>query len=151
MFIVVRMGSSKFSNVLVAPCGMNCAVCRAYLAYSRGVPKKRGSVTHCSGCISRGKNCFIKRACPKLSKKQVRFCYECKDMPCQGVDRVDRRYRVRYGVSLVGNLREIEERGVDAFLRSQEGKFGCSVCGDVVSVHDGKCYACAAKAVKART
>ena len=72
-------------------------------------------------------------------------------MPCEGVDRVDRRYRVRYGVSLVGNLREIEERGVDAFLQSQEGKFGCSVCGDVVSVHDGKCYACVAKSARART
>jgi hypothetical protein len=69
-------------------------------------------------------------------------------MPCEGVDRVDRRYRARYGVSLVGNLREIEEQGIDAFLRSQEAKFRCSACGDVVSVHDGKCYACIAKASK---
>ena len=139
------MASTKFSAELVAPCGMNCAVCRAYLAYNHGVPRKRGSVTHCSGCLPRGKNCFIKRACKKLSKKEVRFCYECEDMPCEGVDRVDRRYRARYSVSFVGNLREIEERGIDAFLQSQEAKFKCSACGDVVSVHDGKCYACAAK------
>ena len=136
------MQSSKFSSDLVAPCGMNCGVCRAYLAYSRGVPKKRGTVTHCSGCIPRGKNCFIKRGCPKLSRKEVRFCYECKDLPCERVDRVDRRYRARYGVSLVGNLREIEEHGVGAFLKSQEAKFKCPVCGDVLSVHNGKCYVC---------
>ncbi len=145
------MESSRFSAELVAPCGMNCAVCRAYLAYSRSVPKKRGSVTHCSGCLPRGKNCFIKRACPKLSQGQVRFCYECKDLPCENVDRVDRRYRARYGVSFVSNLKEIEEKGIDAFLKDQEAKFRCSVCGDVVSVHDGKCYACAAKTSKNKT
>ena len=133
----------KFTSELVAPCGMNCAVCRAYLAYSRGVPKKRGDVTHCSGCIPRGKNCFIKRGCPKLSRKEVRFCYECKDLPCEGVNRVDKRYKARYGVSIVGNLREIEENGVEAFLKKQEAKFKCPACGDVVSIHDGKCYACA--------
>jgi rubrerythrin len=70
-------------------------------------------------------------------------------MPCEGVDRVDRRYRARYGISFVGNLREIEERGVDAFLKDQEVKFVCPVCGDVVSVHDGKCYACVAKTANA--
>jgi hypothetical protein len=70
-------------------------------------------------------------------------------MPCEGVDRVDRRYRARYGISFVGNLREIEERGVDAFLKDQEVKFVCPVCGDVVSVHDGKCYARVAKTANA--
>jgi hypothetical protein len=138
------MENVKFSAELVAPCGMNCAVCKAYLAYSRGVPKKRGSVSHCSGCIPRGKNCFIKRSCKKLMKGEVRFCYECKDLPCEKVDRVARRYLARYGFDFVGNLREIEARGMEAFLRSQEAKFKCPTCGDVVSVHDGKCYLCLA-------
>jgi ribosomal protein L37E len=45
-------------------------------------------------------------------------------------------------MSMVGNLRELEENGVEAFLKSQEAKHNCPECGDVISVHDQKCYAC---------
>jgi len=136
------MQSRKFTPELLAPCGINCGVCKAYLAYSRGVLKKRGSVTHCLGCLPRNKNCFIKRGCAKLSKNMVRFCFQCNTMPCSNLDRVDRRYREHYGISLVGNLREIEENGLEAFLKSQEAKYKCPECGDVISVHDRKCYLC---------
>jgi hypothetical protein len=136
------MEKGKFTSELVAPCGMNCGICKAYLAYSRGVPRKRGSVTHCSGCRPRDKNCFIKRGCSKLSKNQVRFCYECEQMPCANLDRVDRRYRLRYAMSMVSNLRELEEKGMESFLKTQAAKYKCPVCGDVTSVHDGKCYVC---------
>jgi hypothetical protein len=47
---------------------------------------------------------------------------------------------VRYGMSMVGNLREIEEKGVPSFLKNQEAKYNCSECGGVISVHDRKCY-----------
>ena len=137
-----RMQSRKFTPELIAPCGMNCGVCKSYLAYSRGVPKKRGSVTHCSGCLPRNKNCFIKRGCEKLSKNMVRFCFECETMPCRNLDRLDRRYRERYGMSMVENLKEIQAKGVPAFLQRQENKYACQKCGDIVSVHDGKCYSC---------
>jgi hypothetical protein len=136
------MQNSKFRPELVAPCGMNCGVCKAYLAYSRGVLRKRGSVTHCSGCLPRNKNCFIKRGCTKLSKNKVRFCFECENMPCSNLDRLDRRYRERYGMSMVGNLRELEENGLEAFLKKQETKYKCPECGDIISAHDGKCYVC---------
>jgi hypothetical protein len=139
------MTQREFSPELIAPCGMNCCVCKAYLAYSRGVPKQKGKVTHCAGCLPRGKNCFIKRGCKKFGGDRVRFCFECADMPCKNLDRIDRRYRERYGASLVGNLRMIEERGVEEFLRAQREKYECPECGDVVSIHDGKCYACGYK------
>jgi hypothetical protein len=135
----------EFTPELIAPCGMNCGVCKAYLAYSRGVPKQKGKVTHCAGCLPRGKNCFIKRGCKKLRGNRVRFCFECESMPCKNLDRIDRRYRERYGASLIENLRMIEERGVEEFLRTQREKYECPECGDVVSIHDGKCYACGYK------
>src|SRR4030065_169059 len=136
------MQRRKFTPELLAPCGMNCGVCKAYLAYARGVLKKRGSVTHCLGCLPRNKNCFIKRGCAKLSKNMVRFCFQCNTMPCSNLDRLDRRYRERYGMSMAENLKEIETKGAPAFLESQETKYTCPTCGDVVSVHDRKCYAC---------
>ncbi len=133
---------NSFTSEMIAPCGMNCGICRAYLAYSRGVAQKRGKVTHCSGCLPRNKNCHIKRGCQKLSKNQFRFCFECDAMPCKNLDRLDRRYRERYGMSMVDNLKELKAKGMNAFLSGQRDKYHCPSCGDVVSVHDGKCYSC---------
>ena len=45
-------------------------------------------------------------------------------------------------MSMVENLREIREKGMEKFLEKQEKKYRCPECGDFVSVHDGKCYVC---------
>lgn len=127
---------------LIAPCGMNCAICKWYLAYSRNIPKKRGKVIHCPGCIPRGKNCFIKRGCKKLRKNEIKFCFECKDMPCENLDRLDRRYKKHYNMSMVENLKELKRRGMKKFLENQRKKYKCPECGGVISVHDNKCYDC---------
>ena len=63
-------------------------------------------------------------------------------MPCENLDRLDRRYRKRYGMSMVENLKELQEKGMEKFLKNQEERYECPECGDVISVHDGKCYAC---------
>jgi hypothetical protein len=134
---------SKFTVDLIAPCGINCGICKAYLAYSRGVPKEKGKVSHCTGCRARDKKCaFIKRDCAKLREKQIRFCYECPQMPCERLAKLDALYVARYGMSMVENQKMLKEKGAEAFLKSQAEKYRCPKCGDVVSVHDGKCYAC---------
>ncbi len=136
---------------LVAPCGINCGLCRAYLAYSRGVPREKGKVTHCSGCRVRNRNCaFLKRDCEKLRKGKVGFCFECADMPCENLRRLDDKYRKRYGMSPVENLQEIKDVDLDEFLLRQRNRYGCPNCGDVVSVHDGICYRCLAEQKKGR-
>jgi len=136
------MQKRNFTPELIAPCGMNCGVCKSYLAYSRGVPEKKGKISHCTGCLPRNKNCVLKRGCRKLRRNEIKSCLECDDMPCENLDRLDQRYRRHYGMSMVENLREIKERGMEKFLESQEEKYWCPECGDVVSVHDGKCYTC---------
>jgi rubrerythrin len=45
-------------------------------------------------------------------------------------------------MSMVENLREIKANGIENFLKNQEAKYKCLACGDVISVHDGKCYSC---------
>jgi len=133
----------KFTVDLIAPCGINCGICKSYLAYSRGVPYKKCEVSHCSSCLIRNKNCaFIRKNCEKLRKKQIRFCYECSDMPCEQLAKIDQYYQTRYGMSMVENQKMIREKGTAAFLKHQAEKYMCPSCGDVVSVHDGKCYAC---------
>ena len=139
---VQGMKSLRITSDLIAPCGMNCGICKAYLAFSRGLPAKRGSVTHCSGCRIRNKNCYIKRGCKRLLKNETQFCFDCEQMPCENLDRLDRRYRMRYSMSMVDNLKEIKNTGLSVFLENQKKKYECSSCGDVFSVHDGKCYSC---------
>jgi hypothetical protein len=142
------MHRGEFAPELIAPCGMNCGICKWFLAYSSGIPKERGKISHCSGCLPRNKNCFIKRGCRKLRKKEINSCYECDKMPCENLGRLDRRYRQRYDMSMVENLRELKEKGINEFLRVQREKYRCPECGGVVSVHDGKCYACGYKQKK---
>ncbi len=43
----------SFTEELIAPCGINCGVCSLYLAYSSGLPEKRGNIRHCVGCKPR--------------------------------------------------------------------------------------------------
>jgi rubrerythrin len=45
-------------------------------------------------------------------------------------------------MSMVENLKTIKTKGMDGFLADQAEKYRCPNCGDVVSVHDGKCYSC---------
>lgn len=143
------MPSKPFTPNLIAPCGMNCGVCKSYLAYSCGVPYKKGEVYHCAGCLVRNKNCaFIKRDCHRGVGKKMRFCFECPDMPCERLTHLDEHYRARYGLSMIENQKMIKEKGMDEFLKSQTEKYRCPSCGDVVSVHDGKCYACGYQAGK---
>lgn len=143
--------ATVFTSDLIAPCGMNCGVCKAYLAYSREVPYEKGKISHCTGCLVRNKNCaFVKRDCEKLRKNQIRFCYECEDMPCDKLAKLDEYYSARYRMSMVENLRIIQEKGMTKFLRKQAKKYRCPSCGDVVSVHDGKCYACGYQGEKTR-
>jgi hypothetical protein len=141
--------AEAFTPELIAPCGMNCGICKAYLAYSRGVPYKKGKVTHCTGCLVRNKNCaFVKRDCEQLRKKHICFCYECADMPCKALANIDAYYSARYGMSMIENQRMIQEEGMDVFLKRQAEKYRCPSCRDIISVHDGKCYACGYQADK---
>ena len=72
----------------------------------------------------------------------IQFCFECAQMPCEKLEHLDKRYRTRYNMSMVENLKEIQKNGIEAFLENQEAKYRCPNCGDVVSVHDRKCYSC---------
>ena len=136
------MDTGKFTAELIAPCGMNCGICKGYIAYTHGTPRVRGKITYCAGCVPRAKNCYIKRNCKKLSKHEIQSCSECDSIPCEKLAHLDKRYRERYGMSTVENLKLLKEAGIDAFLASQKEKYTCPNCGDVVCVHDGKCYAC---------
>ncbi len=127
---------------LIAPCGMNCGICKRYLAYSRNIPEEKGKLTHCRGCIPSNRNCYIKKGCKKLRNNEIESCSQCKDMPCKNIKHIDKRYRKNYNMSMIENLNEIKNKGMKKFLENQRKKYKCPVCSGIICVHDNKCYDC---------
>ncbi len=138
-----RMHAIGMNKDLVAPCGMNCAICSGYLAYSHDLPKKRGAILHCAGCRPRNKKCaFLKGQGCAISQGEARYCYECPKFPCQHLSHVDERYRKNYQYSLIDNLRVIARDGMDKFLKKEKTLHQCITCGGMICIHNKKCYTC---------
>ncbi|MCJ7720991.1 DUF3795 domain-containing protein, partial [Candidatus Bathyarchaeota archaeon] len=69
---------------LIAPFGMNCNVCSNYLALENDTKAKGVKLPYYKGCRPRDKKCsFVKKKCEKLLNHKVKFCYECKEFPCE--------------------------------------------------------------------
>jgi hypothetical protein len=97
---------------LIAPCGMNCAVCMSFLARETNLNSKGFNRTYCEGCLPRGKNClFMAGKCERLGEGRVRFCFECDDFPCKRLRALDKRYRTKYHLSMLANLKENARNG----------------------------------------
>jgi hypothetical protein len=125
---------------LIAPCGMNCKICIAFFGYTMSGKKRR---MKCIGCSPSGKSCaHLKKYCKKLTKKEIEYCYECNDFPCKQIHKLDDKYRKRFDMSMIANLRYIKENGMEKFLQKQEEKYKCPKCGGIICVHNGKCYSC---------
>lgn len=125
-------------STLIAPCGMNCGICLAYLR----------TKNHCPGCRINDpsksescKSCIIIN-CGELKKQSSGFCYECIQFPCKRLKNLDKRYRTRYKMSMLENLMNIKENGIPHFIRNEQNRWKCPVCGQTICVHRFKCYTC---------
>jgi hypothetical protein len=58
--------------------------------------------------------------------------------PCERLKRLDKRYREKYGMSEIENLRFIQEKGIGSFLGHEEKRW-VNPCG-TYCVHDKKRY-----------
>lgn len=128
---------------LIAPCGMNSAICSHHLALEHDVKGKGIRMPYCTGCRPRDKNCaFLKKRCELLVNKRVEYCYECNDFPCQNLKRIDKRYRRDYHMSMIENLEYIKKHGITQFLVKEYEKWKCPECGGVICCHNGICFNC---------
>jgi len=128
---------------LIAPCGMNCALCVSYLAGKHDLNRQGFRKKTCPGCLPRGKHCtFMSSHCELLAKGLVRFCFECADFPCPRLKALDKRYRTKYHMSMLENLEHIRAHGLDSFLEDQEARWRCPECGGTVCCHNGLCLNC---------
>jgi hypothetical protein len=123
----------------VAPCGINCSVCYAFLR-----EKNR-----CAGCRTDILNkpvycqkCIIKN-CSELSDHGWKFCsHKCEKYPCLRLKNLDKRYRTKYGTSMIENLENIEKFGIDKFIESEKRRWKCHKCGELLCVHRNFCLKC---------
>lgn len=128
---------------LIAPCGMDCSLCIAYQFKKNDLNKQGFHKSYCSGCIPRGKNCtYMKDWCELLGKGKIRFCFDCKDYPCNRLKALDKRYRTKYHMSMIKNLNYIKEYGAESFLKKEEVKWRCPACGGTICWHNGLCLNC---------
>ena len=122
---------------LIAPCGMNCRLC---LAFSR----EKNTCPGCRGEDSlKSKSCALCRikSCGEMAAK-ARYCYSCRVFPCARLKRLDKRYRTRYGMSMIQNLVEIRESGIRSFVRKEKERWACQGCGALLCVHRPECRSC---------
>jgi len=128
---------------LIAPCGMNCALCSGYLAAKNEVKNKGIRMPYCAGCRPRNKQCaFLKKRCAKLLSNKVNYCFECDDFPCENLVKLDKRYRTFFRMSMIENLQCIKEQGIAQFIEQDMTKWKCPSCGETISCHNGICFSC---------
>ncbi len=134
----------KYQN-LIAPCGMNCGLCIGYLREKKP----------CGGCFKRNdknkpkqcRSCSIVN-CENLAKTESGFCFECKKYPCARLKNLDKRYRTNYSMSMIENLNFIQNYGFQKFIRNEEKRWTCKVCGTGLSVHRNFCLNCNTELIK---
>jgi hypothetical protein len=134
---------------LIAPCGMNCAVCSGYLALVNEVRNKGVRMAYCRGCRPRNKICaFLKKRCKLLLESKVEYCYECPDFPCEKLKHIDANYRKKFRMSMIENLEFIREHGIQRLLARETDTWKCPDCGETICCHNGICFNCGLERLK---
>jgi hypothetical protein len=112
---------SLFNETMIAPCGMNCGICRGHLR-----EKKK-----CLGCndpdVNKPNYCLVCRIkhCEEMRLNQSNYCFACEKFPCARLKQLDKRYRTKYGMSMIENLNKIKETGIVEFLNAENQKWVC--------------------------
>lgn len=128
-------------TALLAPCGMNCRLCRAYIRDKKACPGCRGEDRFKSKMCAL---CRIKN-CENRAQSEAMYCFSCDSFPCDKLKHLDKRYRTKYGMSMIDNLENIRKFGIRNFIRNEKGKWTCPECGELMSVHKPYCLSCGHK------
>jgi hypothetical protein len=133
--------NKTFLEDLIAPCGMNCAICSRYLSYVNKLNK-----SNCIGCRKKESKCsYLFDKCKGInnnSKGKETYCFNCRLYPCKQIIRMDKRYRKYYKMSVIENLNCIKKGGIKMLIKQQYKKYNCSKCGGLLSIHNRKCFKC---------
>jgi len=146
-----KRGPEVITSSMIAPCGMDCAICTGFLRDPREknvCPGCNADDVHkplaCASC--RIKNCSeldgAKPAGTGSAPAAQTFCFVCAKYPCTRMKQLDKRYRTKYGMSMLENLATIRELGLDEFVARERVRWTCPGCGGVICVHRTECVYC---------
>jgi len=128
---ILTMSTKERIN-LVAPCGIDCALCELYICkdnqglmdylIKNGIPQEK---LPCSGCRS------LKGHCPVLplqcstylcnNEKKADYCFNCKEFPCSKLHPAADRADILPHNMKVFNLCTINREGIEDFIRLSPG------------------------------
>jgi hypothetical protein len=135
---IQSIDTNSIPAALIAACGMNCGLCMAHVRVKNACPGCRGDDSSKSkSCIA----CRIKN-CKKMANGRIKYCFDCEDFPCAGLVHLDKRYRARYGMSMIGNLNAIKSNGIRRFVENEKKRWKCPECGRLLCVHRSECVYC---------
>lgn len=138
---------------LIGACGIYCGACPNYLAFkSQGshllmmIGNKNPEDLRCRGCRSgkrnvRAENCNL-RKCAK--SKGIITSIDCYQYPCVDYLEFYRKLQkkdVLQRKTLVENLKDLSEKGIEYWLKDQEKKWTCD-CGHKFSFYEENCIKC---------
>lgn len=130
--ITVYKLSTNIPSILIAPCVMNCAICMAFL-------RKRNKCVGCNVEYHEKANhclvCKIKNCSER--PEGSRFCFECTRLK-----QLDKRYRIKYSMSMIEYLNAIRDFGLDRFMEIENTRRVCPEWGNSICIHNRKCFKC---------
>ena len=142
---MLKTGRKRRTSIptdMIAPCGINCRLCWGYIR-----EKNR-----CPGCLridnkesqkSKYRSTCRIRNCEKLKNSKTRYCSDsCGSFACARLKQLDKRYRTKYGMSVIDNLKMINESGIRYFIRNEKEKWPCPECGELICIHRPACLSC---------
>lgn len=133
--------TNAIATELIAPCGMNCRLCMAYVREKSVCPGcRRDRDTKSQYCVT----CRIKN-CERLADGNAKYCFGCDSFPCARLKQLDKRYRTKYGMSMIENIKCIRNQGIRHFIRSEKDRRACPACGALICVHRPQCLSCGCK------
>ena len=137
-----RKISTTIPIELIAPCGMNCRLCWGYIREKNTCPGCQRTNNQDTQKSKQRMTCKIKN-CKEIAKGKNKYCLvSCGCFPCARLKQLDKRYRTKYGMSMIDNLRMIDEFGIRHFIRNEKKKWICPECGEMMSVHKHACLSC---------
>ncbi len=130
--------SKSIKSKQIAPCGMNCSLCHAYIRDKNVCPGCNGDDEFKSKycVICKIKNCETRKA------GAFKYCSECNEFPCPRIKHLDKRYRTKYAMSMIDNLEYIKQFGIRKFVRREKEKWVCPGCGKIICIHKKTCIFC---------
>lgn len=134
---MITTKTNRTNANLIAPCGIDCRLCRAY-------GRERNP---CPGCRAKrgftGKGAFqCSVHCERLAHQEFNYCFECDEFPCKRLKHLDKRYQTRYATSPLANLDHIRADGIREFVRTENEKWACPECGSMLCMHQPLCASC---------